>query len=311
MKKSQKIVLVTGVAGFLGQYISRRFFDLGWHVVGIDMAVNRKAPLSWVSAYHQVKLPGPVLSEILKSTKFDVCIHCAGSSSIGASIEEPVDDFYSSTVVTFELLNSLRLFNPGCRFVFLSSAAVYGNPESLPVRETYDTFPLSPYGFHKLQSESLCREFYSIYGLNTASARIFSAYGPGLRRQVIWDICQKALTQDTVLLQGTGEESRDFIHASDVANAIACIATNADMKGDIYNVASGNEVTIHDLAKLILSNLSCHRPIKFDGRVPVGVPHNWCSDITKIKSLGFNTAISLDQGILGFTKWAQTELHEA
>jgi len=173
-----------------------------------------------------------------------------------------------------------------------------------------NTSPLSPYGYHKLQGELLCSEFSTIYGLSTASVRIFSAYGPGLRRQVIWDICHKALTGSRILLQGTGKESRDFIHASDIANAIACIALNAAMEGEQYNVANGHEVTIHDLAKLILSNLSYSGTIEFDGQVPVGVPDNWCSDINKIKSLGFESAISLEKGIQQFTQWAQAELHK-
>jgi len=311
MINSSKCILVTGVAGFLGRYISRYFFEQGWDVVGIDVASQENSPMASLSAYHQIQLPDPALNTILKSYNFDVCIHCAGRASVNLSVDDPGADFQSNTVVTFELLNSLRLYSPDCRLIFLSSAAVYGNPKTLPIKEDADIRPLSPYGFHKLHCELICEEFSSIYGLSTASARIFSAYGAGLRRQVIWDICYKALTQPVVKLQGTGDESRDFIHAEDIANAITCIAQNAPMNGEAYNVANSEEVSIRDLAKLITKNLSFNGTIEFDGKVPVGVPLNWRSDILKLESLGFKPTVSLEKGIKQFKKWATSEICKA
>lgn len=309
MSNSQNVVLVTGAAGFLGQYLSRYYFQLGWNVVGIDTFVVEKVSKENLSSYYQMKLPDSGINSVLMTHEFDLCIHCAGSASINMSVEDPSTDFYLSTVVTFELLNAIRLNAPGCRFVYLSSAAVYGNPEVLPIEEIgTELCPVSPYGYHKLQCEQICSEFSSIYNIPTASARIFSAYGPGLRRQVIWDIIQKAAAESHIVLQGTGLESRDFIHASDIANAIACIGQNASMEGEVYNVANGVEITINDLAKLIVSKLSSHVTIEFDGKVPKGVPLNWCSDNSKLQSLGFESNISLNEGITEFTKWALLEL---
>lgn len=309
MSDSQNVVLITGSAGFLGQYFSQHYFQRGWNVVGIDAFAAENVSTENLSSYYQIKLPDSGVSSVLMSHKFDLCIHCAGSASINMSVEDPGTDFYSSTVVTFELLNALRLYAPGCRFVYLSSAAVYGNPETLPIEETgTELSPVSPYGFHKLQCEKICSEFSSIYNIPTASARIFSAYGPGLRRQVIWDIIQKAEAESHIVLQGTGLESRDFIHASDIANAIACIGKNASMEGEVYNVANGLEITINDLAKLIVSKLSSHVTIEFDGKVPKGVPLNWCSDNSKLQSLGFESNVSLNEGITEFTSWALKEL---
>jgi len=306
-----KRVLITGVAGFLGRYISRHYFLQGWTVIGLDTVSQENSPITNLSTYHQIQLPDPALSSVLKSYNFDVCIHCAGRASVNLSVDDPGADFQSNTVVTFELLNSLRLYSPDCRLIFLSSAAVYGNPKTLPIKEDADIRPLSPYGFHKLQCELICEEFSSIYGLSTASARIFSAYGPGLRRQVIWDIFYKALSEPTIRLQGTGSESRDFIHAEDIANAIACIAQNAAMEGEVYNVANSSEVSIRELAKLIISNLSFNGSLEFDGKVPVGVPSNWQSDISKLERLGYKTTIPLDQGIKQYKEWAIAEIGKA
>ena len=210
--------------------------------------------------------------------------------------------------MTFEVLNAIRLSSPRCRFIFLSSAAVYGNPDVLLVKES-DALarPLSPYGYHKLQGEIVCDEFSKIYGMNTASVRIFSAYGPGLRRQVIWDIYQKSQNDKHFILQGTGDESRDFIHAIDIANAIGCIATHAPMEGEAYNVANGFEVKIRDLAEMVLSNVSYQGTLEFDGIIPRGVPRNWCSDISKVNRLGFEPVIPLNRGVENFIKWAELE----
>ena len=303
-----KTVLITGVAGFIGRYVARHFSAQGWSVVGIDNAPPENAPTANLKAYQRLQMPDVALNSFLQAHQPDVCIHCAGRASVGLSMTDPLADFYANTVLTFEILDALRLSAPSCRFIFLSSAAVYGNPASLPVSETQSTAPLSPYGFHKLQGEQLCLEFAKVHGLPTASVRIFSAYGPGLRRQVVWDICQKALTQNTVQLQGTGQESRDFIHALDIARALMIIANSASMQGEVYNLAVGREVTIAELACLVLAVLEYEGLPQFDGFVPVGNPSNWKADVSKLSTLGFSPAVSLEQGIKTFANWCRAEL---
>jgi UDP-glucose 4-epimerase len=303
-----KTALITGVAGFIGRYVARHLTAQGWAVVGVSNAPPENAPLASLSAYHRFQLPDQTFNDLLKNIAPDVCIHCAGRASVGLSMTEPAADFHTNTVLTFELLNALRLKAPHCRFIFLSSAAVYGNPESLPVRELQTTVPLSPYGFHKLQCEQLCLEFSKVYDLPTASLRIFSAYGPGLRRQVLWDICRKLITQKTLSLQGTGQESRDFIHALDIANAINVVATAAPMQGEAYNLASGREVTVADLAHMVLESLEFDCQPEFDGVVPPGNPLNWQADMSKLNALGFSSHVALEQGVKTFANWCRAEL---
>ncbi len=304
----QKSILVTGVAGFIGRYVARYFSEQGWSVIGIDNSPPENAPLANLSTYQRLQLPDAALNSLLQEYTPDVCIHCVGRASVGLSVTDPLPDFYANTAITFEILNALRLSAPNCRFIYLSSAAVYGNPESLPVSEMQSLAPLSPYGFHKLQSEQLCQEFTKVYGLPTASMRIFSAYGPGLRRQVLWDICQKAITQKTVTLKGTGQESRDFIHALDIAKALMVVANSASMQGEVYNLASGSEVTILELANMILNVLEYDAIPEFDGIVPVGTPLNWQADVSKLATLGFSATVPLEQGIKTFANWCRAEL---
>lgn len=303
-----KNVLVTGVAGFIGRYVARHFSALGYSVIGTDTSDAENAPLESLAAYYTLRLPTPLLKEVLQDHQPTVCIHCAGRSAPGLSMSEPMPDFYANTVVTYEVLNTLRLIVPSCRFIYLSSAAVYGNPRSLPVSETQTPAPVSPYGFHKLQGEMLCKEFTQIYGVPTASVRIFSAYGPGLRRQVLWDICQKIVTNKTLVLQGTGEESRDFVHALDIAKALNIIANDGLMQGEVYNLASGQEVRIRELATLVSSSLDSNCPPEFDGVVPSGTPLNWQADISKLKGLGFTPSVVLERGVKTFANWCLAEL---
>ncbi len=301
-------VLITGARGFLGTEISRFFGEAGWRVIGIDAFPPPEVlPLGMVT-YYPISLPNPVFEQIVADHHPAVCVHAAGCASVGLSMDEPAADYRGNTVLVFEVLEALRRKAPDCRFLLLSSAAVYGDPASLPVTEAHPIRPLSPYGYHKRQAELLCEEFASIYSLPTASVRIFSAYGPGLRRQVVWDICQKVLTAGKLALHGTGAESRDFIHASDIARGLHLLATKAPCTGEIYNLATGREVTIAELAAQLLAALGCEVLPAFDGAATPGNPRNWRADITRIAALGFQPAISLESGLGEVANWCRQQL---
>lgn len=303
-----KTILITGVTGFIGRHIARLFNELGWSVIGLGMSTPENAPLASLEKYHSLVLPSLLLADLVQEVNPQICIHCAGRASVPLSVSQPYEDFTANVNSTFNLLDTLRLFSPKCRLVYLSSAAVYGNPKVLPISEVHKLAPISPYGFHKLICEQLCKEFFEIYGLKTASVRIFSAYGPGIRRQVVWDISHKILTQPVLSLQGTGLESRDFIHVQDVARAINLLVENAPFESETYNIASGQETTIKDLAGLIIKNLSKATSIEFDGIVPAGNPTNWKGDVDRISRLGFSPQISLEQGISVYSQWCRAEI---
>lgn len=302
-----KTVLIAGVAGFLGRYAVRQFARLGWRVIGLDDVPEENAPHS-LARFVRVRLPAPEVSTILAEEKPTGFVHCAGRASVPLSMQDPAGDFRDNAVLTFDLLESLRRNAPDCRFILLSSAAVYGNPPSLPVRENDPIAPLSPYGWHKRQAELLCSEFSTIYGLPTTVVRIFSAYGPGLRRQVVWDICERLLTNGKLTLRGTGSESRDFIHAADVANALALLAEKAPGRGEVFNLATGRETTIAELARLATGSLKLDVTPIFDGAETPGQPINWRADISRISELGFVPLVSLEDGVRGVAEWSRSEL---
>lgn len=302
---------MTGAGGFLGGYVAREFRDQGWRVAGVDLVPESAMNGFSGDRYCQSSVTDPRMGDLLAELRPDACVHCAGSASVPLSMQQPMADFQANALMTATLLEAIRTSAHSCAFVLLSSAAVYGSPDTLPIDEATRIAPISSYGFHKLMAEQLCREYAILHGVPAASARIFSAYGPGLKRQVLWDLCGKLLGGGEVLLQGTGAESRDFVHATDIARAVMAIVEGAEFKGEAYNVASGAETSISDLALRIVAALQLERDVRFDGVLPAGIPSRWQADIDRLRGLGFRPRISIDEGVREFAAWASTQLQPA
>lgn len=300
-------LLITGVAGFLGRAFAREFAAAGWEIIGTDIAAPENAPLDLLSAYHQITLPSSQLLEILVNQRPDLVIHSAGRASVPLSFESPDSDFDSGPVVTANVLDAIRKAGVPIRLIFCSSAAVYGDPQSLPVKEDFPIAPISPYGYHKRISELLCEQYTNCFGIPTAVMRIFSAYGPGLRRQVVYDTCRQAI-QGRISLYGSGEESRDFIHCVDVAKAARSIAENSRMEADIYNVANGEETTVAALASMVKSQSDPEMSLDFRHQKSHGMPQRWLADIQKLRSLGFAPSIGFEKGVAGVLKWCAADV---
>ena len=303
-------ILITGVSGFIGRHAARFFNRRGAEVYGVDSNPEEGAPVADLAGYARMRLPNEELGKLLGRLQPNFVLHCAGRASVPLSVKDPRTDFFNGPVMTWEVLDSIRLNAPECAFLFLSSAAVYGCPVELPVAETSLPKPISPYGAHKLQSELICAEFSHLFGLRTASARVFSAYGPGLRRQVLWDLCHKAITKGRIEAQGNGDESRDFLHARDLCEGLALLAERAPMSGEVYNFGSGEETSIRNLAELVVRALRLDCEIAFDGCVPKGTPLNWRADISAMKALGFLPKVGIEDGVRSYAEWCSIELGE-
>ncbi len=301
-----RTAMVTGAQGFLGQYIAAELLAAGWNVVGLDRTAPSHEQVSRLRLpeSHIIDLRSGPLESLLSEKAPSLLVHAAGNPSVADSMADPSVDFESSVLVLFRVLNAVRRCSPDCRVVFLSSAAIYGNPEQQPIREDVPPRPISPYAFHKLLCETLTEEFHVLYGTLTCSVRIFSAYGCGLRRQVLWDICQKALRSQSFELSGTGDETRDFIDARDVAQAVRIVSERAAFAAEAYNLASGQETRIADLARAVVEALGTRREFRFSGIPRAGDPLRWCADVTRMSTLGYRPQIPLEQGIREYVQWA-------
>ncbi|MNS01492.1 GDP-6-deoxy-D-mannose reductase [compost metagenome] len=299
-------VLVTGAGGFLGRHICRYFGERGYLVAAVGrfsttVEGSQEYPNLW--RFCGMTLPDQAFVKAVREFQPTLVVHAAGTASVPDSVKEPYRDFQNTVEVCAFVLETLRRECPDAFFVLLSSASVYGNPESLPIHETAACRPISPYGYHKRICELLAEEYRALHGLKGAILRIFSAYGEHLRKQVVYDLCRKISepASETVEVYGTGNESRDFIHAEDVAQAIERIA-EADAQGT-FNVASGSQTTIRDLIGLIQSACNVEKRIDFSGEIRQGDPLNWQADISRLARLGFRPRMDLPTGVDHFCRW--------
>lgn len=295
-------VLVVGSKGFIGSHVCRFYSAAGHRVFGADIVMD--------DSCMDYTILDPIdndFTPLFKGRKIDICINCSGAANVSFSIENPLHDYQLNTTNVFRLLNAIRLYAPGVQFVNLSSAAVYGNPSELPICEDAQMQPVSPYGFHKLQAEVLCREFWECFGIRSATLRIFSAYGPGLRKQLLWDLYQKFTTQSIVELWGTGGESRDFIYVSDVVQAIDCVVRYSKFEADVVNVANGKEVTIRTVVDIFTRELHSGKPVEFNGKTRAGDPLNWQADVAHLQSYGYRQQMDMEQGIKAYIEWIERE----
>lgn len=291
-------ILIIGNKGFIGGHVFNYLKHLGHEVIGCDIVTDYQS-----LDYIQIDATNSDYHLIFKNTIFNVCINCSGAASVPLSIKFPFKDFNLNTVNVFKILNAIKEYQPNCKFLNLSSAAVYGNPEKLPVFEDAILKPLSPYGIHKMQAEQICKEFNEYYDISTCSIRIFSAYGNGLKKQLFWDMYQKFLNQDFVELFGTGNETRDFIHIEDISRAIACVLEKATFIGQEINIANGESFTIKHIAEVFRDCLNSEKAIWFNNIVKSGDPLFWEADISLLKSMGYNPSVGIEEGINKYIKW--------
>ena len=289
-------ILVIGSEGFIGNNCYHYLRKL-YNVAGCDLTDSEKGN------YFKISNDGDI-SQILEN-KYNYIINCAGAANVAVSFHDPLSDFSKNTLLVLNILNSIRKLSPETRLINLSSAAVYGNPKSLPITEFDETNPISPYGYHKLYSEMLCKEYRIIYGVSSISLRIFSAYGEGLMKQLFWELYSKTKKSRVVNLWGSGDETRDFIYIGDIMSIINIIIINDDFSGEVINVANGQQVTIKDAVMLFTKILGWDGEISFNGKVKVGDPRYWCAEISKIQSMGYKKQYDFDHGLLRYKKWLE------
>lgn len=293
-------ILILGSEGFIGRNCVEYFKKAGHTVSGADLFEQPSVEYN----YFKVSRLSHEFEEIFSNVFFDIVINSAGSGNVPYSMTHPLIDFEANCLDTIQILENIRKHSPMSKYIHLSSAAVYGNPIKLPVAENQVLNPLSPYGYHKIIAEYLCSEYTKLYNLSTAIVRPFSIYGPGLKKQIFWDLYKKTLLNpNAISLHGTGKESRDYLYITDLVMALEYVILHGKMNGEIYNAASGKETTIQDAVKIYFKTLNLQPNIEFDGIVRKGDPINWCADIKNLKNLGFEATTSLEEGLTEIAKW--------
>ena len=297
-----KNVLVTGGAGFLGRAIINYYKSMGWRVVGIGNGFPESANVSaqWVDRWQS----GGVSVFNLQALEevFDLVVHCAGNGSVQYGNDHPLQDFRRTVEGTAELLEYIRITSPNTTVVYPSSAAVYGAKADAPISDD-ELSPISTYGYSKQMAELLCESYSRIHGLNVKVVRFFSIYGDGLRKQLIWDACNK-ISNSTgyVEFAGTGEETRDFIHVNDACELINAVAQSPE-NFCIVNGAAGSRVTTRILLSQLRDCLNKRLDVVFTGSVRRGDPRFYQAKNEKAMKQNWCPSTSLEDGLEEYVAW--------
>ena len=292
-------ILVTGGAGFIGCHLVEALLSLGKEVVVFDCLITgseENLPSGAKLARGDVRNP----EQIARAAEgADLIVHLGANANGTLSVNDPRLDFEINAVGTFNVLEG-ALRAGAKKLVYISSASVYGTPQLFPMGEDHPTEPFVPYGSHKLVAETCCRSFFKTYGLPVVIGRPFCAYGPRenpkvalveVTRYLRWHLNGKPIQ----IVGNPDRKTRDFVHVNDVVQGILLLADRAPV-GEVFNLGSGEEVTMQELADVIGS--ATGREAVVDARPEImDDTYRLVGDVSKLKSLGYAPQMSLAEGV--------------
>ncbi|WP_353483306.1 UDP-glucose 4-epimerase GalE [Haliscomenobacter sp.] len=259
------VVIVTGVAGYIGGQTALLLKDAGHEVYGIDRRDPPKHLRGICDKFLYQDFASDVALSYIINKQPDAVIHCAGTSLVGPSMQDPAEYYNNNVAKTLRLLDIVRKSLPRCRVIFSSSAAVYGEPIMNPCHEVDPCEPLSPYGESKRMIEQILQSYYKAYGLDYVAFRYFNACGadpegrhgqePGATHviarllEATRDNGQFRINGDTYPTDD-GTCVRDYVHVNDIARAHV-LALDSKIKSDVYNLGDGTGTSIRQIIERV------------------------------------------------------------
>jgi len=309
-------IIVTGASGFIGSHLVDSLLMKGHKVIGIDnMRTGRKENLSEAMKSDKFRLleadvRDTNLEEMI-AENIDTIFHLAAISSVKESVENPI--FVNDVNVngTVNVLETARKLNAK-RFVFSSSAAVYGNPEDMPIRETCSFTALNPYAASKIAGEMYINSYSKSYGLDATILRYFNVYGPRQAYSeysgVISIFVNQALVGDSIKIEGNGEQTRSFIHVTDVVRATRLAGELKSAIGATINVSGPNLVSILQLAWILKESIDGCQSEIVHVEPRIGDIKDSIGNIEKAqKLLGFSPEVPLERGLKATAEWYRSQ----
>ena len=306
-------VLVTGGAGFIGSHLAERLVERGASVTIVDNLskgqLDNIAHIADDVVIERLDVTDGAFDRILRERAPAQIFHLAGFASAPDSVHAVRADFDQNAVATLNLLEGVRSVSPDARVVFASSAAVYGEGHGVPLRESDETVPLAPYGVSKLAAERYVSVYAKVYGLATASLRLFPVYGPRLRRHVMWDLmCKLRDDPDELVLEGDGTQVRDFLYVANAVDALLLAADEAPLEGEVYNASDGRAVTIREVAERISEAMGLDPRSHVHGRRPCrGRPAVDGGHLAPARARLPSTRVGLEEGLAETVAWFRAE----
>jgi CDP-paratose 2-epimerase len=333
MKKKIKKILITGGAGFIGSNTAFFFSQKGWDIYLIDNLSRKGSKNNLLNLKKKIKLKFYKVdvsnfektSQILKSIKPNLIIHCAGQVTVTKSVIDPRKDFNSNALGTFNLLESIRLFSIKTKFINISTNKVYGDVSDKKISENNkryrflgklkninESYPLdlySPYGCSKGIADQYTRDYSRIYNLDTIVLRLSCIYGTmqyGIEDHgwIVW-LTIKSHFGKKIKIFGNGKQVRDALFIDDLVNLFFKLSKSKKNMNKIYNIGGGsaNSVSILELIDILNKKMNKKNKFKkFEWRQ--GDQKIYISDISKIKKeYNWYPKINLSTGLDKIIEW--------
>ena len=304
-----KKVLVTGGAGFIGSNLVAELIREGNDVTVLDnFTTGFRSNLDPMPMVHIVEGDVRDRNEVEEAMQgVEVVFHLAASVGNKRSIDDPVTDAAVNVLGTVNILEAAR--KHGVRKIITSSSAgIFGELKTLPIKEDHPVEPDSPYGCTKLCEEKLCLAYSKLYPIDVICLRYFNVYGPNQRYDAYGNAIPifvfRMLRGETLYIYGDGEQTRDFVHVIDVVRANILAADSHGVSG-AFNIASGTSITVNSLVSLITKDQNSLSGIEHTDKRPGDVLHSLADITLANKTFGYAPVISISEGIESYIEWAK------
>lgn len=297
---------VTGGAGFIGSHVTDVFLDAGHEVWALDdLSSGRRENLHPEVRLVVADIRSPDAARMVEAERFDVMCHLAAQMDVRRSVTDPRFDADVNVAGFLNLLEAAR--KSGVRKVVFSSTggAIYGEQDVYPAPETHPTRPVSPYGVSKASGELYLGYYRAQYGLRSTALRYANVYGPRQNPHgeagVVAVFSERLLRGDGCTVNGTGEQTRDFVFGPDVARANLLAATG-DVEGPV-NVGTGIETDVNRLYALLARAAGVERPAQHAPAKPGEQLRSSVDPSRAAKVLGWRPTVVLEEGLRRTVDW--------
>lgn len=292
-------VLVTGGAGFIGSHIVDQLLARGDEVIIVDnLITGKEEQVHSKGKFHRINITDDTLRDLVQEEKPEAIIHQAAQVHVPSSVENPFFDAQTNVIGTINLLEAA--VRGGVRkIVYASSAAVYGEPQYLPINEIHPTEPLSPYGVSKLTAEQYIKMYAREHGFSYSLLRYANIYGvrqdPRGEGGVISILVDKVLGQQTFTVFGDGSQTRDYVYVTDAAKANV-VALDTKQNG-IYNIGTGKRTSLLDLIHTFEQVTGRKMNVEYGPERPGDIVHSYYAIEKVSEELKWTPSVSLVEGL--------------